>query len=334
MAAVRWVFMYEDSPREFADLGVTAPTSYRQAGSYYRCYYDDPDVALQAYQALGLQYNPNQTWLFEAPIETVMLPEETRAKFGSVFSLESRINTLRSVKYRHEFQLISLPAAVAAYARMKGWIDYSFDLSELNDQDVVVTDEFAAGLIGGEYGADGETIKVPYTDAALWQRRVALWSDLGESDPRVYCQKGARRYATSSDRLNECLGIVAQSWTGPIWAGVLMVQDPRVDAISKGSGNRLTLPALNVIYEDEAEAREASNVGEGETAATPGKPPLPKDYKGLESAWLTVLGDLKGQVTGPTPVVRARLQQMEADDELYNRIAATADEALAWWDLV
>ena len=119
MAAVRYTFLVEGEP---TDYGLT-PDSYRQTGSWYAVYYAGKDAAAKAAIDVGQQYAPKQVWLFEAPISTVMLPEDIKSKFGASISMESVVKTLGSRKYRHEFHLISLPAAVAAYAQLRGWYD-------------------------------------------------------------------------------------------------------------------------------------------------------------------------------------------------------------------
>lgn len=345
-AAVRWKFMTEDDPREFPD-DIPAPDSFRALGSWFHCYYKNSAPALKASQALNQQFAPSQFWYFEAPLDTVMLPEEVLANFqGPSLSMECQVKTLRSGKYRHEFHLIALPAAVAAYAEMSGYIDYEFDISELTDRELVVSDEFAAKMIGGEYplGEDekqpdgiileaGTLVTIPYTESILWERRTRLWADLGESDPRVYNQIGSARFATTSTQLSECLGIASVNWTNPVWARVAMVQDPRVDAVS-GGGNRLTRPALLHIYEDEAEAREDAGRTEETVTVTSSadlRPPLPEQWHGMEDDWVAALQEFKAKIGPiPLPVARARLPQMDVEGV----IAATADEALAWWGYV
>ena len=336
-AAVRWKFMTEDDPREFPD-DIPTPDSFRALGSWFHCYYKDSATALKASQALNQQFPPSQFWYFEAPLDTVMLPEEVLANFqGPSLSMECQVKTLRSGKYRHEFHLIALPAAVAAYAEMSGYINDEFDVSELTDRELVVSDEFAAKMIGGEYfDVDLDVnVTIPYTESILWNRRTQLWAALGESDPRAYNQIGAARFATTSEQLSECLGIASVNWTNPVWARVAMVQDPRMDAVS-GSDNRLTRPALLHIYEDEAEAREDAGQSEGGTSttapSTDPKPPLPEQWRGMEDDWVATLQSFKATLGPmPLPVARARLTQME---DLEATIAATADEALAWWGYV
>jgi hypothetical protein len=329
-AAVRFKFMTEDDPREFTD-DIPKPDTFRALGSWFHCYYKDSAAALKAARALNQEFAPSQFWYFEAPLDTVMLPEEVLANFqGPSLSMECQVKTLRSGKYRHEFHLIALPAAVAAYAEMSGYINYEFDISELTDRELAVTDEFAARMIGGEYA--GNTI--PYTESTLWKRRTQLWADLGEPDPRAYNPIGSARFATTSAKLSECLGIASTNWANPVWARVAMVQDPRVDAVAGSSGNRLTRPALLHIYEDEAEAREDAGRTEESAPTTPvdnPRPPLPEQWRGMEDDWVAALQEFKAKLGPiPLPVARARVPQMDVE----GAIAATADEALAWWGYV
>ena len=335
IAAVRWSFFADVPPNDF-DSSTPKPDNFRQGGTGYWCYYADSAAALTASRSLGNKFPPNQVWVFEAPIDTVLLPETAKTNFGPSISMECGVRTHQSKKYRHEFQLIALPAAVAAYAQFKGYINYEFDLSEISDRDLAVTDEFAAHYIGGEYHdlKLEQNVTIPYDECVLYQRRAKLWADLGESDPRVYNPIGSGRLSTTSKKLDDCLAIANYDWTSPVWARVAMVLDPRMDALSKGSGNRLTRPALLHLYANEEDARADSNLTESTSqpteVATP-KPPLPSAWKGLENDWLTQLKALKAQVgSGPIPVVRAKLSEMD----LANTIAATVDEVVAWWDFI
>ena len=334
MAVIRWVFMGQDNPADFPDEA-GKPDSFRALGSWYRYYYKDRDVAVKSATALGQEYPPAQAWVYEAPIETIFLPDEVKDKFGAGITIEAKIRTLSSAKYRHEFQMISLPAAVNAYALMKGWVSDEYDLHEITDREVTVTDEFSAKLIGGEYyDLERESnITVPYTSASLWDRRTALWATLGESDPRMYLPTGEdRKLSTSADKLSEALRIVAD-WSSPIYARVAMVQDPRVDALS-GNDRRLTVPALLRIFENEDEARAATGMdADGESSApTSSRPDVPEQWKGAEDAWVNQVRDLKAKVGSvPVPVARAKLNAMEG---IEGNIAATVEDALAWWGLV
>ena len=342
LAVIRWTFLVQESPKEFPS-DVPAPDSYRQTGSWYACYYSNSVTALKASKAMGQEYAPRQVWYFESPIEDVLLPEDVKSNFGAAISMEARVLTLRSGKYRHELHLIALPAAVAAYARMKGFIDYEYDLSELMDREGIFDDAISGRLIGGEFfddSIDEETnkpvgnIKLPYTRSELWRRRTQLWADLGEEDPRVYKAIGSGILATKSERLNECLDVVNQSWASPVWARVAMVQDPRVDAMSKND-KRLTLPALLEIYEDEGEARAAAGMEEGATGTSQEapRPPVPSVWEGgAESDWVQTVRAFKAEMgSPPLPVARVKILQMEEDGELTQKLAATAADVLAWW---
>ena len=344
-AAIRWKFMTEEDPADWDDE-TPQPVSIRALGSWFHCYYKDGAAALKASQALNQNYPPSQFWYFEAPLDTVMLPEEVLANFqGPSLSMECQVKTLRSKKYRHEFHLIALPAAVAAYAQMSGYINYEFDVGELTDRDLSVTEEFAARMIGGEYllaeneeqpdGAvlkAGTSVTIPYTESILWKRREQLWADLGESNPSVYNQIGTGKFATTSKKLSECLGVASVGWTEPVWARVAMVQDPRLLAVSS-SDNRLTRPALLHIYENEEEAREDAGRTEETVATVLNRPPLPENWRGApEADWVAALQAFKAKLGPmPVPVARARLPKM---DDLEAEIAASAEEALAWWGYV
>jgi hypothetical protein len=104
-------------------------------------------------------------WQFTAPSETIKnyrgddTPTET---FGAFITRDCQVQGWRS-KYRHEFLLMALPAAVDALARFSGLIeDQIFHLRELTDggmRDEDYTLSFQARMIGDDQ-ADGDDLKI------------------------------------------------------------------------------------------------------------------------------------------------------------------------------
>jgi len=180
---------------------------------------------------------------------------------------------------------------------------------------------------------------VGYADSILWKRRVELFKALGEPDARNWQPIGAgTRWDTKSQKLHNCLAVLHSPWKAPIWASVLFIWDPRVDAIYQSGevARRLTRPVLLKIFTSKAEAQAAATEelgGEGVTvtvksqAAHPGEPPLPGGYEEFHDAWVETVQGLKnthGDKMPPPPVVA---------EDLKTLLVSYAD-LQAWWDKV
>lgn len=225
--------------------------SRRKMGPGWRYYYDDSALASKALELAGNDQikNASQVWTFQAETAKLLnLAEENKEKFGDAVTYDVDILTLRSKK-RHPFQLMALPSAVASMAKLLGYDTPGFPLNELTSQDAIFTDEFRTQMIGDPETGD-------YENSVLWQRRLMLWTALGEKDAKRYNPKGTgTKFDTESDKLSECLSIIALAWSGPAYLRLVQVPDPRVDATYGDDHKRLTVPCIYTVYPDAKTAK-------------------------------------------------------------------------------
>jgi len=247
--------------------GVT-PSLITGNGPWYRYFFKTFDecqaaiekLQIEGYGGRGLR-RPDQEWRFESPTDKLLNMSRDDNPFGDPAAFSVRLSTLRRKKYRHELHFISLPAAVAASATRLGFANPGFPMNELLDQDTIFTDEFQAQMIGDPDTGD-------YSESVLWQRRATLWEALGESDARKYQPRDTgTRLDTESEKLSLCLNILTRTWKKPVWGRLMLVPDPRVDALTN-KGRRLSVPALVEIFANEAAARAAAEAESTETSTT------------------------------------------------------------------
>lgn len=303
-------------------------------GGWMRYYFHEYDAAVEAGEEAGQQYGPRSLWVFECETAKVVnfATEEARQAFGTRITYDGcRVVTLRSKKYRHEFHMVALPAAVAAYATALGYDNPGFDLSALTSRDTAFTDELYAKLCGDPDTND-------YESGMLWREgRVNLWAALGEPNAKVYNPIGTgTKFDTESEKLSKCLRIAAVKWTQPVWARVIPVFNPKPDETyeaADGTVKRLTIPTLAEMFADKATARAAVEAEQVEAGTPAGGSALtvPTAWAGSGEHWKSAVRGLKGQ--GPKPVVLNRLCAL-SDKELYDEVAATVAEVEAWWDEV
>lgn len=308
--------------------GVT-PSLVTGSGPWYRYFFKTFDECQAAIEALNIEgfrgglRRPDQEWRFESPADKLLNMSRDDNPFGDPAAFSVRLSTLRSKKYRHELHFISLPAAVAAAATRLGYANPGFPMNELLDQDTIFTDEFQAQMIGDPDTGD-------YSESVLWQRRATLWSALGESDPKKYQPTGTgTRFDTESEKLSLCLQILAIKWAKPVWGRLMLVPDPRVDALTK-EGRRLNVPALVEIFPNETAARTAAQAegAEGESTSTPststGKA-VPEAYADYPEMFHQAVDRFKAKgIAGPPPVV---LQNISSEPDFQGCDPA---EVMAW----
>lgn len=332
MAAVRWSFWSADDLELFKDdlpQGTVFKKRGRDGSWFY--YFESREPALAATELLGA-YAPRQTWRFEIPTADVINFGIANAEdlWGTSVGSDARITTLRS-KYRAEFHMIALPAAVQAMALRAGFLEKDaprpFHLDDLMGGNLIVDDDFQVSMIGNS--ADN------YQQSELWQRRAALWAALGEDDPLKHEPKSSEsKYATESDQLDACLRIVVNAWTKPVWGRLALVPDPRVDAVYGDEAKRLSIPALIEIYANEQEARAAAEQ-EGASAPTAktgeekdSGPGLPAAWQAYEKEWRA---ELKGRKTEGS---KGKLPAAPVLKRMAGELDCTVDDIKAWWDLI
>lgn len=267
----------------------------------FRYYFKDRDEANVAAEACGSTYGPETAWVIEIPKSTILnLTPDVLEKFQDNVRYDVEVKTPSSKKYRHAYHLIALPHAVQAMALLLGYItEPVFNSNELVQQDRDYSDEFQKEYIG-----DPDNGKIDaMLDSELGRRRAALWAALGEDDPKNYRMSGSGKFATTSEKLSNCLAIVERVWTSPVYAEVVSYFDPRVDSVNSSNGNRNRIAALVRIFKSEAEAKAAADeqlaaraARDGGSPATasgggPAKPALPDTWAGLEDEFKASLAE-------------------------------------------
>ena len=267
----------------------------------FRYYFKDRDEANSAAEACGSTYGSETAWVLEVPKGTVLnLTADILEKFQDNIRYDVEVKTPSSKKSRHLYHLVALPHAVQAMAQLLGYItEPIFNTNELVQQDREFTDEFQKEYIG-----DPDNGKVEgMLDSELGRRRAALWAALGENDAKAYRMAGTGKFATTSEKLSNCLAIVERVWTAPVYAEIVSYLDPRVDSVNSSNGNRNRIAALVRIFKSEAEAKAAAEeqlaaraARDGNAPATasgggPAKPALPDAWTGLEAEFKASLAE-------------------------------------------
>jgi len=192
--------------------------------SSYFYYFFQSEAAVKAAE-LVKAFSPSYVWCFEMDTASVLnfLTDKGPEAWKNGISADVRITTLDS-KYRHEFQMLVLPAIVNALAIRAGFLSESnwsypeagFGEAELTeqfrwrmighpdadaaDQDAMIklvqacstlTDahDLALGLTTSDLPAIAGLVgkvRIPWRFSTAWQRRTALWQALGEPNPDVY----------------------------------------------------------------------------------------------------------------------------------------------------
>jgi len=332
-------WLEEDETR----LGFTSRAT--RGGSYFY-YFRNREEGQAAAEYVGA-YAPRKTWRFELPVSQCIniAADDPESVFGTTISGDISITTLGS-KYRHEFHLLALPAAINALAMRTGILkETSFDLGKLM-AGTPVTDEFQLSMIGN--GNDN------YQDSEMWKQREALWWALEEDNAMAYNPIGAgTKYDTESELLMTMLGIVFRPWTKRVWGKLLRVPDPRVDAQyevgdSDSDSTRMVRPnllLLTEIYADKAAAikaveEEGGTVAQSATVeAAKSKPPkgepeekeeglaVPDDWVGFGDEWKDELKQAKEAVEGKLPKA-PKLKEMAEE------LSCTPTDIKAWWEEV
>lgn len=307
-------------------------------GAFY--YFHTQEAASVAGKAVGQEYPPNIIWRWETPVATIVniMDEETRGRFGDVITQEVNVATLMSKKQRHELHMITLPSAIQALALLGGLISSKiFDYESLRVDPDVIDDAYQARVIGnGDAG---------YENSELWQARIQLWKALGENNAKTYTLNQGK-FDANSEMLRACLNIIYQPTT--LWARLVTVPDPRVDATYGEESKRLTLPIVAQIWKDRGQMmKDLDIIHEPTTAHANGNGSVakvaqptsngtngnglhvPAAWNGYTEDWKNYVREVIKPFSGkPQPVIVSELKKM--DGELQQNYSATADEFIAW----
>lgn len=246
-----------------------------------------------------------------------VLPEPL--EFELVYTVNKRNY---GTKNSQNYQLITLPSMVHAYAVMSGW-----DVPQISFREITDHRNYVA-LEGDELAK--------FWDKLLLQR-ANLWSALGETNMKVDVYMGAKTSAgeditganvTTSAKLSEALKIATTNWRGGFYAHIGPVAEP---ANAKGK-----VPVVIGLYENKDEALAAiNNVNVEPVVSEYSGLHFPESFRGsmvieeyasvLVDDTKTVYANYKSAPTGPKKVqAKAALNQKLAEFEL------TEEQYVAW----
>lgn len=341
MAQVFYTFYSEE---DLAGLeGAPKFTARRKFTNGWSYYFSDQALALEATKLIGA-YPPQQQWTFQMQTSEVLNTND-KAKlaesFGDSITIGTTMATYMSKKRRHEFHLITLPSVVAAMAAWYGVEVPKFDVSpivgkvirdesekdsEFKGKYIVVNDEFQNKMIGN---GDEKDMKKIMAETFFGQQRTEIWKALGEDDPLKYTVGMDGKWDTGAENLAACLKAVVKPWSKAIYARLVMVSDPRVDAGREKDGvwKHNSLPVVLDIWDNKAAAEVAAkeDLARFEKGGNGiGKPALPEVWKELgEAEFLKNIADLKG-LSKP-----AMAQKMKKTD-----YGATVEQVEEWLTFV
>lgn len=321
------------SGEKLEDHGHTADSKRTtNSGAFY--YFLNRDKAEAAGKAVDQQYPPNTIWRWEIATADVLteMGEEAKARFGDVISQECNISTLMSKKQRHEYHMIMLPSAIQSIALLGGMISGTvFDYESLRVNPDVIDEDYQVKVIGKDND---------YEKSELWQARTALWTALGEKNAKAYTIGQGGKFDVGSELLEYCLKLVYNPTT--IYGRLVSVPDPRADAVYGDEGKRLTVPVVTNLWRDKAslmrdlelEEKATTTVSNGANSAVNGNGlKLPAAWADYPDDWKNTVREIVKPFSGnPKPVLMAKLR--EQNDSLKQNYGATADEFLAWAEVV
>lgn len=310
---------------EFRDEAPQAYAREQRSDGMYIYYYVDRSAAEVAAQIDDEAFAPQLVWYFSMPISSV-LNVDTSKFTSQAINRSLPVTTLRAKKNRHAFHMIALPAIVAAAAKVNGYDVPAVDFGPLAINNPIIPDEVSVELIG-----NGDN----YTESKLWRQRAEIWAALGEPEPRKYLVGSTDRFGnphkdcTTAQKLIDCLALYHRAWSGPMWVRMVNIADPRIGAVTK-NGNRLTIPAVMEIFEDQAAAQAATDKdlkaqakGNVEPAMERAMPPAPSGWEEAEGDWLDIVAPYAA-----LPKAKARTVYAEAKGE--EEYGVSFDELWRW----
>jgi len=296
-------------------------------GEYWNYYFLDKDTAdAMDKQVSEFGYGSQRKHVVYTEKKNLIgASENVQEKFSDVISGDVAVRTLRSAKERHQWHMIAFPSLVHAVAQMMGYDVPDLDFSELTQQDHVLSlkrdnltddqtreiDDLWVKLCGDTNAKLGE--QGYFKDSAYWHQRSALWQALDESNDeachRMVTDPNQRdRYATTSERLNNCFQVALSNWAEPIWGRFRFMRNPAPESVDKrvfsSTGNRVTMAVVTDLWASQTEAQESVG-GDGETSATTvavSGPEVPQEYiaAGFDAA--TFGDEVKRTASKPVPL--------------------------------
>lgn len=281
----------------------------RTAGSWgYFYYWKSKRAAMEAMDYVGAQYPPTTQWCFYAETGDIVNLRNPENWGGDIFQ---SLRVAAAGKQAHEWGLLALPAAVQAVARYQRIEVPEFPFEDLVNLPVNLTD------------ADAEMVMEQLTEY-----RASLWQALGEDDASKYHTTSMNtEHSTKSRSLSQGLNLYYASWPKPLWLRLVLVRDPRVDALNKAGDKRLQLPVIAELFTGEKQAREALGESvESQTTSSVGAPPIPAMWAELPGDWREMIDNIVNSGK-PLPVA-----YNEAGGE--DVLGATVKEVKDWVEYV
>jgi hypothetical protein len=165
-------FERDSSYKGFSERG-------REGSHFY--YFDERDEARAAAEFVGA-YAPRQVWRFEIPSAQVLnAATDLEESWGATIGGDVRITTLNSKKYRHEFHMMALPAAVNALGMRVGVLkEPAFSLEEV-EANQLWTDAIQELLIGSSAAKEDA--------AAAFDAALSLVREAGIKGPESFVRQ-------------------------------------------------------------------------------------------------------------------------------------------------
>lgn len=311
----------------------------RAMGSWFKYYYKVKAAAIAVMEATGADMmpggkraQPQYEFNLSTPRDNVLnfADRDKLAKWSDPIAFDVRITSLKSDAYRHELHMISLPLMVVAFANALGYANAGFPIADLLGDKVVYTDDFQLKMIGDKDN------KGSWEQSELWQRRAALWASLGENDPKAYQPLGSADFATSSEKLSNCLRFLTDAWSSPFYLRVIQVPDPSMKGAyeSKTEVGKMVHPGIPAILEffgSKEDAQKAAQIDierskkkDDSVPASNGSTPLaiPTSWHeaGADDDWVAKINELKQQPLPNAPALNKLAKSLEV----------TSDELKAW----
>lgn len=266
-----WFFLTYNDYDVALEAGVRLNEKPRKPNALVRYYMSTSDVMNEA-DLERLTENFGETLTFDVPIKALAYSDEYPAKnrhpyqqialtsavaasakaFGLLDTEPFDLKELVDAEYKREdeeftdelYHLLCGDPTAGMFAE----IEVDFDDPE------VAKIMSARGVEPPEEDEDG-MIEVVMIKPILSERREALWAALGEPNMKGYTPGNTTKPSggmadtnvIDGCPLDKCIRFLSNIWSTPIYARLVLVPDPRPEAMSK-AGNRLSIAALTEIY--------------------------------------------------------------------------------------
>ena len=323
--------VWDNSGLKIEEMGLSADgVQSFPTGSFYYWKNENYEVGMKLCQAIGLKFGPKQIWRWEMHVDdSVRMTDNAKASFGPIIGYDVGISAFAG-RDRIELQMIALPSAVQALAVASGVMGQAFDYRQLLKDVDELDDDWQHEMIGDDSS---------WPESKLWKARESIWAALGEENARAYMyNSGNKKYDTQSPILGKVLRILYEADGTDLYARVMRVPNPKVDAVNK-EGKRLGVMCIDQIFKSKEAAEIAEGVEDSEDAGVQSNgnnPPLPAQWTGAnERDWIEWLRDLlseNGLIDKSQKAIETAVKKM--DSRLQEEFACSADEVIPWIPIV